>query len=78
MTLVGKKFPSLAVNAMNEMGDTFQINVVEKAISEGKKVIIATYAMAEEGLDIKSLTTYGNSLNVNAVLFIFLSYVINL
>ena len=26
-------------------------------ISEGKKVIIATYAMAEEGLDIKSLTT---------------------
>ena len=26
-------------------------------ISEGKKVIIATYAMAEEGLDIKSLTS---------------------
>ena len=26
-------------------------------ISEGKKVIIGTYAMAEEGLDIKSLTT---------------------
>ena len=26
-------------------------------ISEGKKVIIATYAMAEEGLDIKTLTT---------------------
>ena len=26
-------------------------------VSEGKKVIIATYAMAEEGLDIKSLTT---------------------
>ena len=25
-------------------------------ISEGKKVIIATYAMAEEGLDIKTLT----------------------
>ena len=25
--------------------------------SEGKKVIIATYAMAEEGLDIKTLTT---------------------
>merc|ERR1711991_1071082 len=26
-------------------------------ISEGKQVIIATYAMAEEGLDIKTLTT---------------------
>ena len=26
-------------------------------ISEGKKVIVATYAMAEEGLDIKTLTT---------------------
>ena len=29
----------------------------ELKISEGKKVIIATYAMAEEGLDIKTLTT---------------------
>ena len=26
-------------------------------ISEGKKVVIGTYAMAEEGLDIKTLTT---------------------
>ena len=26
-------------------------------ISEGKKIIVATYAMAEEGLDIKTLTT---------------------
>ena len=30
---------------------------VELKKSEGKKVIIATYAMAEEGLDIKSLNT---------------------
>ena len=29
----------------------------ELKISEGKKIIIATYAMAEEGLDIKTLTT---------------------
>ena len=29
-------------------------------ISEGKKVIIATYAMAEEGLDIKTLDNFGN------------------
>ena len=26
-------------------------------ITEGKKVIVATYAMAEEGLDIRTLTT---------------------
>jgi len=30
---------------------------VDLKISEGKRVIIATYAMAEEGLDIKTLTT---------------------
>ena len=30
---------------------------VDLKISEGKKVIIGTYAMAEEGLDIKTLTT---------------------
>ncbi len=30
---------------------------VELKKSEGKKIIIATYAMAEEGLDIKTLTT---------------------
>ena len=29
----------------------------ELKISEGKQVVIATYAMAEEGLDIKTLTT---------------------
>jgi len=31
MTLVGKEFPNLAVDAMNEMGDTLQINVLEEA-----------------------------------------------
>jgi len=29
MSFVGKKFPNLSVNAMNEMGDTFKINVLE-------------------------------------------------
>ena len=37
MTTVGKKFPDLTVNAMNEMGDTFPLNVLEKAVSEKKK-----------------------------------------
>lgn len=43
MSIVGKKFPSIAVKAMNDMGDTFQLNVVEKAIKEGKKVLLFWY-----------------------------------
>ena len=39
MSKVGKKFPSIAVKAMNEMGDTFELNVVEEAIKNGKKVL---------------------------------------
>ena len=35
-TLVGKKFPDLNVDAMNEMGDTFKVNVLEEV---NKKVI---------------------------------------
>ena len=30
-TAVGKKFPNLNVDAMNEMGDTFKLNVLEEA-----------------------------------------------
>ena len=37
MSFVGKKFPNLSVNAMNEMGDTFQINVLEEAVKNNKK-----------------------------------------
>lgn len=43
MTFVGKKFPNLSVNAMNEMGDTFKLNVLNKAISEKKKVLLFWY-----------------------------------
>ena len=43
MSIVGKKFPSIAVKAMNEMGDAFELNVVEKAIKEGKKVLLFWY-----------------------------------
>ncbi|GIR57546.1 MAG: hypothetical protein CM15mP65_01270 [Crocinitomicaceae bacterium] len=34
---VGKKFPDMAVDAMNEMGDTFQVNVLEEATKNNKK-----------------------------------------
>jgi|SRR5699024_1790224 len=43
MTLVGKQFPDMAVDAMNEMGDTFKINVLKKAKEEGKKVLLFWY-----------------------------------
>jgi peroxiredoxin (alkyl hydroperoxide reductase subunit C) len=43
MTLVGKKFPNLAVDAMDEMGDTFKLNILEKAKEEGKKIILFWY-----------------------------------
>lgn len=43
MGLVGKKFPSITVNAMDEMGDTFQIDVVKKAIDEKKKIVLFWY-----------------------------------
>lgn len=43
MTLVGKKFPNLSVNAMNEMGDTFKINVLEEAVKNNKKVVLFWY-----------------------------------
>jgi peroxiredoxin (alkyl hydroperoxide reductase subunit C) len=43
MTLVGKKFPNLNVDAMNEMGDTFKINVLEEAINNNKKVLLFWY-----------------------------------
>ncbi|PCJ94949.1 MAG: alkyl hydroperoxide reductase [Flavobacteriaceae bacterium] len=43
MAFVGKKFPDLEVNAMNEMGDTFKINVLEEAQKNNKKVLLFWY-----------------------------------
>ena len=43
MSFVGKKFPNLSVNAMNEMGDTFKINVLEEAQKNNKKVLLFWY-----------------------------------
>ncbi len=43
MTLVGKKFPSLEVTAIDEMGDTFKINVLKEARSKNKKVLLFWY-----------------------------------
>jgi len=43
MSVVGKKFPSLEVSAMNEMGDTIKVNVFEEAKHNGKKVLLFWY-----------------------------------
>ncbi|MEM0938430.1 MAG: peroxiredoxin [Bacteroidota bacterium] len=43
MTLVGKKFPSIEVNAMNELGDTIKIDVLKEAVDNNKKVLLFWY-----------------------------------
>ncbi|QAA80467.1 peroxiredoxin [Aequorivita sp. H23M31] len=43
MSLVGRKFPNITVDAMNEMGDTFKLNVLEEAQKNKKKVLLFWY-----------------------------------
>jgi peroxiredoxin 2/4 len=43
MSLVGKQFPDISVKAMDEMGDTFKLNVLEEAKSKKQKVVLFWY-----------------------------------
>ncbi|WP_430426467.1 peroxiredoxin [Maribacter litoralis] len=43
MAFVGKKFPNISVNAMNDMGDTFKLNILEEAQKNNKKVVLFWY-----------------------------------
>ncbi len=43
MALVGKKFPNFEVDAIDEMGDQFKLNVFDQAVSKGKKVLVFWY-----------------------------------
>ena len=43
MSIVGKQFTDLSVNAMNEMGDTISVNVLEEAKNNKKKVLLFWY-----------------------------------
>ncbi|MET0759935.1 MAG: peroxiredoxin [Flavobacterium sp.] len=43
MSLVGKKFPSIAVDAISEMGDNMKINIFEEATKNNKKVVLFWY-----------------------------------
>ena len=43
MALVGKKFPSIAVDAINNLGEALQLNIFEEATKKGKKVLLFWY-----------------------------------
>lgn len=43
MSLVGKKFPNLSVDAISFMGDNMSINVFEEATKNNKKVLLFWY-----------------------------------
>ena len=43
MSLVGKKFPNITVDAISEMGDNLRINILEEATKKNKKVVLFWY-----------------------------------
>jgi len=43
MSLVGKKFPNITVDAISEMGDNLRINIFEEATKNNKKVLLFWY-----------------------------------
>jgi len=43
MALTGRKFPNITAPAMNSMGDTIQVNVLEEATKNNKKVLLFWY-----------------------------------
>ena len=43
MAITGKKFPNITVPAINAMGDNIEINVLEEAILNKKKVLLFWY-----------------------------------
>lgn len=43
MSLVGKKFPNISVDAISEMGDNLKINIFEEAVNNNKKVLLFWY-----------------------------------
>ena len=43
MSLVGKKFPNIEVDAMNSKSDVLRLNVLEEAVNNKKKVVLFWY-----------------------------------
>jgi peroxiredoxin (alkyl hydroperoxide reductase subunit C) len=88
MSLVGKKFPSLAVDAMSFMGDNLKINVFEEAVKNNKKVLLFWYPKdftfvcptelhafqaALQDFEARNTTVIGASCDTNEVHFAWLN-----
>jgi peroxiredoxin (alkyl hydroperoxide reductase subunit C) len=43
MSLVGKVFPNIVKKAIDEMGDTFEINILDEAVNKKQKVLLFWY-----------------------------------
>ncbi len=43
MSLVGKQFPNITKKAIDEMGDTFELNVLKEAVEGKQKVLLFWY-----------------------------------
>ncbi|MCO5259959.1 MAG: peroxiredoxin [Crocinitomicaceae bacterium] len=43
MSIVGQKFPSIDVNAIDKASSTYKINIFEKAVNEKKKIVLFWY-----------------------------------
>lgn len=43
MSLVGKKFPSIAIDAISKTGENLKINIFEEAVNNNKKVLLFWY-----------------------------------
>ncbi len=43
MAIVGKKFPNINVTAISDMGDNFNVNILEEATKNNKKVLLFWY-----------------------------------
>lgn len=43
MSIVGKKFPNISIDAMDHMGDDLKINIFEEATKKNKKVLLFWY-----------------------------------
>lgn len=43
MSIVGKKFPNILIDAMDHMGDDLKINIFEEATKKNKKVLLFWY-----------------------------------
>ena len=48
MSLVGRQFPNVTIDAISEMGDNLRINILDEAIKKDKKIANEEHAIAEE------------------------------